>query len=53
MCAVLVGRVSAPFRVGQCVASLARNWAANSSSGARDLTITACHAQVLLKGLPS
>ena len=85
MRAVLVGRVSAPFCVGQCDASLARNWTAaasatgsngatppvpsaghpsqsamsmfsgrlSSSRGARDLTITVCHAQVLLKGLPS
>lgn len=29
--AVLVGRVSAPFCVGQCVASLARNWTASAA----------------------
>jgi hypothetical protein len=35
--AVLVGRVSAPFCVGQCVASLARTWTA-SATGSNGVT---------------
>jgi len=35
--AVLVGRVSAPFCVGQCVACLARSWTA-SATGSNGVT---------------